>query len=370
MAPFLSAAFLMYGAMHVYAFSKVWIAFPNSMGIGLSMALWCGVMTASPLIVWRMAKQRWHNVTVIGSWVTYTWMGFLLLFCSIALLFDFSHALSTLLGLKWHLNDSVAFRTIALLALGMFGYGFIEARHIRVEKINIITHKLSPAIGRVAIVQISDLHLGVMLGHEFLGRVIARLHEIHPDIIVATGDLVDGQWDNLNGLAKHFLSCRPPHGSFAVLGNHEYFAGLENSLRFLHRARFTVLRGRAVATGGITLVGIDDPSVGMLGQKGTMNTKSGLPSVPPGDFIVLLKHQPIVDSEIPFDLQLSGHIHGGQIFPFGLLTRLTYGVRTGLTQLANGRWLYVSRGVGTWGPPIRVFAAPEITLITIESENK
>jgi predicted MPP superfamily phosphohydrolase len=89
-----------------------------------------------------------------------------------------------------------------------------------------------------------------------------------------------------------------------------------------------------------------------------------------GKFIVLLKHQPVIDRGIPFDLQLSGHIHGGQFFPFGLLTRLTYGVSTGLTQLTDGRWLYVSRGAGTWGPPIRLFAAPEITLITIESENE
>ena len=88
-----------------------------------------------------------------------------------------------------------------------------------------------------------------------------------------------------------------------------------------------------------------------------------------GDFVVLLKHQPVADKAIPFDLQLSGHIHGGQIFPFGLLTRLVYGVNTGLTRLAEGRLLYVSRGTGTWGPPIRLFAEPEITLITIKSDK-
>lgn len=83
------------------------------------------------------------------------------------------------------------------------------------------------------------------------------------------------------------------------------------------------------------------------------------------DFIVLLKHPPVVDNDVPFDLQLSGHIHGGQIFPFIYLTRLAYGVHTGLTILADGRRLYVSSGTGTWGPPIRLFAPPEITLITI-----
>jgi predicted MPP superfamily phosphohydrolase len=78
----------------------------------------------------------------------------------------------------------------------------------------------------------------------------------------------------------------------------------------------------------------------------------------------------VVDSDMPFDLQLSGHIHGGQIFPFVYLTRLTYHVHSGLTELAEGRQLYVSRGVGTWGPPIRLFAPPEIALITITSANE
>jgi predicted MPP superfamily phosphohydrolase len=370
MLAFLSMAFLIYGVMHIYALSKVWLAFPHSLGLSLALALWGLVMTISPLIIWQLAKQNWHSATAVTSWVTYIWMGLLFLFCCIALLFDFGHALATLLGFKWPLNESMAFRTVGLLALAMLGYGFVEARQIQVEEIKITTPKLSPAIGRVTIAQISDLHLGVMLGDEFLERVIAKLREIQPDIVVATGDIVDGQGDNLNELAQHFLTIKPPKGAYAIIGNHEVYAGLENSLRFLRSAGFTVLRGESAAAGGIILVGIDDPSAGALGQEARVDTKKALASVTKGDFIVLLKHQPVVDRETPFDLQLSGHIHGGQIFPFGLLTRLIYGVRTGLTQLADGRWLYVSRGAGTWGPPIRIFAAPEITLVTIESENK
>jgi hypothetical protein len=208
-----------------------------------------------------------------------------------------------------------------------------------------------------------------MLGDEFLQRVIDKLHELKPDIVVATGDIVDGQGDDLIALAKRFHTLQPPKGLFAVSGNHEYFAGLESSLKFLHNAGFTVLRGESVIAGGIVLLGVDDHTVRMTGQEIKLDTGQALAAVNKNDFIVLLKHQPVVDSETPFDLQLSGHIHGGQIFPFGLLPWLTYGVRTGLTQLADGRLLYVSRGTGTWGPPIRLFAAPEITLVTIESKS-
>lgn len=370
MLSFISMALLIYGAMHLYALGKVWLAFPHSLGLNLALVFWGLVMTLSPLILWRMTRQNWHGASVATAWVTYVWMGLLFLFCSIALVFDFGHVLATLLGFKWSLNESMAFRTVGLLALAMLGYGFVEARQIHVAEIKITTPKLSPSIGRVTIAQISDLHLGVMLGDEFLDRVTARLREIQPDIVVATGDIVDGQGDDLDQLARHFLTFTPPKGAYAVIGNHEYYAGLENSIRFLRSAGFTVLRRESVAAGGIILAGVDDPSTGALGKEASEDTRAALASAQNNAFIILLKHQPVIDSGIPFDLQLSGHIHGGQIFPFGLLTRLVYGVRTGLTKLADGRLLYVSRGAGTWGPPIRLFAEPEITLITIESEKQ
>ena len=368
MLTFLSVAFSIYGAMHLYAFSKVWLAFPHSLGLSLALALVGLVMTLSPLILWQLTKQNWHGAAIVTSWVIYIWMGYLFLFCCTALLFDLGHLLATFSGFKWPLHDSMNLLGVGLLAFALMGYGFIEARQIQVEKVKITTPKL--ASGQITIAQISDLHLGVMLGDNFLERVIARLREIKPDIVVATGDVVDGQGDDLNKLAKRFHSLQPPKGLFAVTGNHEYFAGLESSLNFLRNAGFTLLRGEAAAVGGIVLVGVDDPSARAMGQEIKLDTREALAAVSNNDFIVLLKHQPVADRETPFDLQLSGHIHGGQIFPFGLLPWLSYGVRSGLTQLADGRLLYVSRGTGTWGPPVRLFAAPEITLITISSENK
>jgi predicted MPP superfamily phosphohydrolase len=368
MLTFLSVALLIYGSMHLYAFGKVWLALPHSFGLGLVLTLAGIALTLSPLLVWFLERHSWHRATVVAAWVSYTWMGYLLLFLCIGLLFDLGHAFATLLHFTWPLNDALAFRIIGLLALVMLGYGFVEARQIRVEEINITTPKL--ASGRVIIAQISDLHLGIMLGDGFLDRVIARLRELKPDIVVATGDIVDGQGDDFEALARHFHTYAPPLGAYAVTGNHEYYAGLEHSLRFLRNAGFTVLRGEAAKAGGVVLVGVDDPTAMSSGQPTMLNTRKALASVSANDFIVLLKHQPVVDDDTPFDLQLSGHVHGGQIFPFVYLTRLTYRIHTGLTELADGRRLYVSRGAGTWGPPIRLFAPPEITLITIASANK
>ena len=364
MLTFMSVALLVYGSMHLYAFGKVWLAFPHSFGLALA-----GIaLTFSPFIVWYMERQSWHGATVVTAWASYTWMGFLFLFFCIGLAFDLGHALAALLHFKWPLSDTMALGTAGLLSFAALGYGLIEARQLQVEEIRITTPKL--ASGRVTIAQISDLHLGIMMGDTLLERVIAKLREIKPDIVVATGDIVDAQGDSLDALARHFQSYAPPLGAYAVIGNHEHYVGLDNSLRFLRSAGFTVLRGESAKAGGIILAGVDDPSILTPDQAARVDTSKALASATANDYIVLLKHQPVVDTVPRFDLQLSGHIHGGQIFPFVYLTRLAYGVRTGLTELADGRLLYVNRGAGTWGPPIRLFAPPEITLITIESENK
>jgi predicted MPP superfamily phosphohydrolase len=368
MLAFMSVALLIYGSMHLYALGKVWTAFPHTLGLALALILAGIVLTCSPFIVWYMERQSWHGATVIAAWVSYTWMGFLFLFICIGLVFDLGHILAVLLDFKWPLSGSAALGTVALLALAALGYGTIEAQQIQVERINITTPKL--ASGQVTVAQISDLHLGMMLGDGFLDRIIVKLRELKPDIVVATGDIVDGQGDDMAALADRLREYRPPLGAYAVTGNHEYYAGLDHSLGFLRSAGFTVLRGKSVRAGGIVLVGVDDPTAVSTGQPALLDTREALAAVSAHDYIVLLKHQPVVDSDTPFDLQLSGHIHGGQIFPFVYLTRLVYRVHTGLTELADGRMLYVSRGTGTWGPPLRLLAPPEITLVTISSERK
>jgi predicted MPP superfamily phosphohydrolase len=364
---FLSAAFLIYGSMHLYAFGKLWMTLPHSLALGLALTLAGTFLTFSPLLVWFLEKQNWHRVTLTAAWVSYVWMGYLFLFVCLCLLVDIGQVLASLLNFNWPVTTAQALQIVGLLALALLGYGFMEARQIQVKEVNITTPKL--ASGRVTIAQISDLHLGIMLGNGFLDRVVSKLSEIKPDIVVATGDIVDGQGDDLAALARPFHSYTPPLGAYAVTGNHEYYAGLKDSLQFLRSAGFTVLRGEAVKAGSIVLVGVDDFSLATSGQQARLDASKALASATADDFIVLLKHQPVVDGDTSFDLQLSGHTHGGQIFPFAYLTRLFYGVDTGLTLMPDGRRLYVSNGTGTWGPPIRLFAPAEITLITIASEK-
>lgn len=370
MGIFLSVALAIYGCMHWYAFSKIWMAFPHSHGLGLALVLVLAgtVLTFSPLLVWFLEQHSGHRAAAATAWVSYGWMGYLFLFLCVGLLLDLGHGVAALLKFRWPLGKATALHIVSLLALALSGYGFFQARQLQVERIDITTPKLAAA--QVTIAQISDLHLGIMMGDDLLDRIVARLQELKPDIVVATGDIVDGQGDDLDALARRFQAYTPPLGAYAVTGNHEHFAGLENSLRFLRRAGFTVLRSEAARAGGLILVGVDDPAAMASGQPARLDPGKALSAVTADDFVILLKHQPVIDSDTPFDLQLSGHTHGGQIFPFGYLTRLVYRGHPGLTELADGRRLYVSRGAGTWGPPIRLFAAPEITLITLKRKER
>ena len=158
------------------------------------------------------------------------------------------------------------------------------------------------------------------------------------------------------------------YGKFAITGNHEFYAGLSHSIGFTEKAGFTILRGRGLNVSGLlNIAGVDDIAGKPYGLMKQVSEKAMLSKLPRNQFILFLKHRPVMGKEARglFDLQLSGHTHKGQIFPFTLITKLSYPNQAGLLTLAKNTHLYVSRGTGTWGPPIRFLAAPEVTIIDL-----
>jgi predicted MPP superfamily phosphohydrolase len=255
-----------------------------------------------------------------------------------------------------------------ILALVIICYGFYEGLHIQLERIQIKTDKLPKNISSLKIVQVSDIHLGIIVGEMRLGRILQQVKAADPDMLVSTGDLVDSQMDNLKPLTKMFQEIDPPYGKYAVTGNHEFYAGLSNALDFTQKAGFTILRGESRTPANIiNIAGVDDPAGKPFGPTKNMSEKELLSQLPSELFTLLLKHQPIVDRGTLglFDLQLSGHTHKGQLFPFNLITGLVYKTNSGYAKLDQDSMIYVSRGSGTWGPPIRFLAPPEVTLIEL-----
>ena len=374
MSLFLITFFLIYGGVHYYFFRKAAAAVPLTGSQALLLALFLGLMVIAPVAV-RLLERAGHETAArFTAYAGYCWMGLLFLFFSASLLVDLCRLLLRLgrlvyaIPLPWLLAPRPAFFLCLGLAAAISLYGWFEALHIRTERLTIPTAKLPATLGRVRIVQISDVHVGLIVRGERMRRIVAAVKSASPDLVVSTGDLVDGHVGHFEEIPGMFRELAPRFGMFAVTGNHEYYAGLRQALDFTERAGFRLLRGEAATVaGGLTIAGVDDPAGKLLGDYRGADERALLAPLPRDRFTLFLKHRPVVSAEARnlFDLQLSGHVHKGQIFPFTLLTWLNFPVRAGLTPLAGGGLLYLSRGTGTWGPPIRFLAPPEVTVIDL-----
>jgi len=375
MIVFFLAILFIYGLLHFYIYCKIKTALAFGTAGIILLICFMAIMVFSPFIVRLSERYGFESPARLFSYIGYTWMGLAFLFFSCSLLVDIYRLLVYTGGLAFKLSPSfllpsprLAFVIPALVSVVIAFYGYIEALSIRTERVVIESLKIPEQIGRITIAQISDVHLGLIVRHGRLKRILSELARAKPDIMVSTGDLVDGQIDNLSGLAELLKGVNTPYGKFAVTGNHEFYAGLDQALNFTNNAGFTILRGEVSDVAGIiTIAGIDDPTAKRFGVSRGISVKSLLSKIDHERFTILLRHQPVVDDRAGgfFDLQLSGHTHGGQIFPFNLLVRLFFPVDFGLTRLEHGSYLYVSRGSGTWGPPIRFLAPPEVTIIEL-----
>jgi predicted MPP superfamily phosphohydrolase len=358
-----------YGAMHALVYRGIKPLLKRVDGSAAVVRIWMGLMVVAPLAVRLLDRSGTPGIARGLAWIGYSWMGLLFLAFSMLLPVLCWNLLMHVLKRRWPsclrlvLNGPACATVIMVITLSAGMYGFYEAAYLRVERIILVSDKLPAGSPPIRLVQISDLHLGLMQQKKALVPVITILEHLKPALLVATGDMVDAQMDHLDGLSDLWRTIDPPLGKFAVIGNHEVYAGLQQSLAFLQRSGFTVLRNRSVPIGKTLLLsGVDDPAAGPA------TLPPGLPaSVTANRFHILLKHRPVIapEGDTISDLQLSGHTHRGQIFPFNFLTGLAYPLQNGLHRLPGGGILYASRGTGSWGPPMRIGAPPEITLIEI-----
>jgi hypothetical protein len=377
---FLITFLSLYGGIHVYAFFRLRATFTQVESAKTFLTGWMVLMTLAPLLVRLSERAGMDRTAIFIAWPGYLWMGFIFIFVSVLLFFDiisgsyklanYLFSSSTPSFLTSHITCKFAF----LLAVAASGYACYEARQIRSEHVVIKSSKLPPGIPKIRIVQISDVHIGMLFREERLEGVLKVVRGARPDIIVSTGDLVDGKLNredvisHKDGMAAMLASLPAPGGKYAVTGNHESYAGIEQALAFTTAAGFTVLRNQSLLLpSGIIISGIDDQTLFGGKVKEQIAEKGLLETVSKSAFHLLLKHRPEVPitSDGLFDLQLSGHVHGGQIFPFNFLVKLKYPIPCGTTTTAAGSSIHVSRGTGTWGPPMRLFVPPEVAVIDI-----
>lgn len=264
----------------------------------------------------------------------------------------------------------VAAGAAAAAALGTVGYGtYGVLRGPKVKRVTVPLAKLPRAAHGYRIAVVSDIHLGPVLGRGFAQTVVDTINSTQPDLIAVVGDLVDGSVKDLGPAAAPLARLRAKHGTFFVTGNHEYFSGAEQWVEEVRRLGMRPLENDRTELPYFDLAGVNDIAGESEGQ-GPDFTKA-LGDRDTARACVLLAHQPIqihdaVDHDV--DLQLSGHTHGGQLWPGSLVAELANPTVAGLERYGDTQ-LYVSRGAGAWGPPTRVGAPSDITVIELASRK-
>jgi predicted MPP superfamily phosphohydrolase len=267
-------------------------------------------------------------------------------------------------------------RTMSLGVLAAAGsltaYGFFEARRRpSLVRLDIPIPRLHPDMEGLTILQITDLHAGLTVGRSFVETVVEQANEQHADIIVFTGDLVDGSVPKLRDAVAPMAGLSARLGKFFITGNHEYYSGAVPWVEEARGLGFTVLLNEHAVIrqggGSLLLAGVTDYSGGQFVPTHASDPAKAFQGAPPTDARILLAHQPrSLYAALPlgYDLQISGHTHGGQFFPYNFLAAVGQPYVSGLHRHENS-WVYVSKGTGYWGPPIRIGARSEVTLFTL-----
>lgn len=260
---------------------------------------------------------------------------------------------------------AVAGAAVAVLT----AWALIEPWVVCLETLTIHAPQLPPGSKPIRIVQLTDLHLNTLMPRARLARVLARVREAQPDLLLFTGDFADESSEHVKALAEMLADIQPPLGKLAVTGNHEFYRGLKRTLPFMKAAGLRLLHGQCIRVApGLLVAGVDDYAAPPAGLSEPQEEDRALPPRDRSDFVIFLKHRPYVEpvSVGRFDLLLAGHIHGGQVFPALWPLRLFCKYLVGRYDLPGGGILYVSRGAGTFGAPLRLFSPPEVTLILLQ----
>jgi predicted MPP superfamily phosphohydrolase len=268
-------------------------------------------------------------------------------------------------------NDTAAM--VPLLAFAVSVIGFINARRVAsVRDVDVPIAKLPPALHGFTIAQISDVHVGPTIKRAYLDAIVDKVNRLMPDLIAVTGDLVDGSVKNLSPHTAPLGKLAARHGAYFVTGNHEYYSNADDWIAEIRRLGLTVLINEHVVLTHrdepLLVAGVTDYSAHHYNESHRSDPHAAMLGAPAQvAFKLLLAHQPRsadAAADAGFDLQLSGHTHGGQFFPWNLFVPLQQPFTAGLNRLRE-LWVYTSRGTGYWGPPKRLWAPSEITRLRL-----
>ncbi len=371
---FIAIALLIYSSINYYVYCRIIQAASLHGPAGLALKLFILFC----ILAYPLSRAPYFSNLIAGGleWIGAFWLAVMTYSLLIVFVLDVLW-LSDLL-LCWFPNSitanavhtgRVAFAVGAALVTGLLIVGRLIALNPVVRTVDIPISRLPVGKEGYRIVEFSDIHLGALVGERFLNRLVDKANSLNPDLILIPGDIVDEPPKRIEWAIEPLRRLKARDGVMACMGNHEYYAGPVEAMRMFERAGILLLKDKAtVIPGTAVIAGMDDITASrQFGQK-PVPVKSyteGLDQTLP---LIVMDHTPLrlqEAREAGVDLLISGHAHGGQLWPFDYVTRLVYHVHRGLTRFGKMNF-FLGVGVGTWGPPIRIGATPEIVVMVLK----
>ena len=368
---FFTIFFSVYGAINYYIFIRGYQGLEHFSEIRTGYTI-LFVFVASSYIVCRFIERKTINVfTIFLFWIGSFWFAFILYFFLSIILLD-------LLRLINNIGDIVALNPgtypafklwvtvglIGVISLAIF-LGYLNAKRIKIKTFNLAIDKANDEVRELNIVMASDIHLGSIIGKKRTLKIVKAINALKPDIILLPGDILDSEiapvvWLDLGAVLRE-LSAK--YGIYAVTGNHEYIGGIADAVAYIREHRIDLLRDEVREVAGVTIIGREDYTIKNYRKSLAELTEE----VDRRKALILMDHQPFHLEEAEnagIDLQVSGHTHRGQMWPLNYITKRVYEkdwgyLKKGMTHI------YVSSGVGTWGPPVKIGNDAEIVQFTV-----
>jgi uncharacterized protein len=382
-ALFFTIMLTLVGAVHYYIWARLVrdLALPVPWHRTLTAVLVTLFLLIPTSFFVRRTGAPW---TVPVVWVSSVWLGLMLLFLVVLTAGELTRGF---LALAERLREvppadperrlwlSRAFGLVAVLVTGGLTAAAVRSglAQVAVREVSVRLRRLPQKLDGLTIVQLTDVHVGPTIGRPFIEEIVARTNATNPDVIAITGDLVDGSVEELREHVAPLAKLKARYGVYFVTGNHEYYSGAPAWCEELTRLGIRVLRNERVSIGddeaSFDLAGIDDATSAQFGGGHGPDLARAVSGRDVTRELVLLAHQPRAVFEAVthgVGLQLSGHTHGGQIWPWNFMVRLQQPVVAGLARFSDTQ-VYVSSGTGYWGPPMRLAAPSEITRVTLRT---
>jgi len=374
---FVTIVTVIYGLVNFYIYSRGVQAFSNSSNarLGFTFIFWA---LSSTFVLARILERTYPCAfTGVITWIGSFWLAFMLYFILIVILID----LSRILNYFFHIYPRVfyvdyqktklvtlfiAFFLVSIIVVA----GYINARNPRIKTLVISIPKIVDGNKKLDIVMASDIHLGTLIAKRKANRLVEQINALHPDLVLFAGDVVDEDLSPVikNNLGANLCQIKSKLGVYAIPGNHEYIGGVEAAIKYLTSHGINMLRDTSILVDKrFYLVGRDDRDKPRFSGRERKSLEDVMQSIDRRYPVILMDHQPFnleKAVELGVDLQLSGHVHHGQLWPFNYITKAIYEISWGYKQIGQTHF-YVSSGFGTWGPPVRLGNRPEIVHIII-----